>query len=91
MSLKNFLLGTMAAVMVSCGFGFADNSGNPIPATDYWGWQCWDGGVPNPDSGCPPPGRCDDSTYPSIADGGLCLCDDGAMLPKADCETADGG
>ena len=80
----------VVAIVVSCGFGFGDDSGNPIPGADYWGWQCWDGGDPDPDAGCPPPGPCDDSTYPSLGDGGGCLCDNGTALPDADCG-ADAG
>jgi hypothetical protein len=83
------VLGLWVAFALSCGFGLADDSGNPIPATDYWGWMCADGGAPNPDSGCPPPGPCDDLTYPALGDGGVCVCDDGTTLPESDCETAD--
>jgi hypothetical protein len=39
---------------IACGFGFANDTGKPIPSLDYWGWQCADGGVPDPDAGCPP-------------------------------------
>jgi hypothetical protein len=80
-----------AALGSACGFGFADDSGNPIPATDYWGWQCADGSTPDPDAGCPPPGPCDDGTYPSFADGGACTCDDGTVLTSSDCQAPDGG
>jgi hypothetical protein len=83
----------LAATLFSpaCGFGLADDSGKPIPATDYWGWQCVDGSTPDPDAGCPPPGPCGDGTCPSVADGGACTCDDGTTLEATDCQTPDGG
>jgi hypothetical protein len=40
---------------IACGFGFANDTGKPIPSLDYWGWQCADGGAPDPDAGCPAP------------------------------------
>jgi len=40
-----------------CGFGFANDTGVPIPSLDYWGWQCADGGAPDPDAGCPAPAQ----------------------------------
>jgi hypothetical protein len=77
----------MTCWVASCGFGFADDTGKPIPSPDYWGWMCADGSQPDPDAGCPPPGPCADLSLPTLMDDGTCVCGDGAMLPAADCET----
>jgi hypothetical protein len=72
-----------------CGFGFDDDRGTPTPAATYWGWQCADGSLPDPDAGCLP-ATCDDGSVPSDADGGdACLCDDGTQLLS--CTGDDGG
>jgi hypothetical protein len=76
------------AVGGACGFGFYDNSGNPDPAISYWGWQCADGTVPNPDAGCLPQ-TCDDSSAPALTDAGACVCADGTDVLLSSC--ADGG
>jgi hypothetical protein len=57
----------------ACGFGFADDTGKPIPAADYWGWQCADGSTPDRDAGCP---LCPDGTVPD-ADAGCPDTNDG--------------
>jgi hypothetical protein len=49
------LVVALGAAAVGCGFGFANDTGVPIPSIDYWGWQCADGGAPDPDAGCPAP------------------------------------
>jgi hypothetical protein len=36
----------------ACGFGFANDTGTPIP-NGWWSWACPDG-TPVPDGGCPP-------------------------------------
>ena len=43
----------LSAAVAACGFGLDDDFGAPEPATNYWGWQCAEGGVPSPDAGCP--------------------------------------
>jgi hypothetical protein len=47
------LLLIFSIAVAACGFGLDDDSGNPEPATTYWGWQCADGSTPSPDAGCP--------------------------------------
>jgi hypothetical protein len=37
---------------LGCGFGLADDTGQPIPS-DYWKWSCPDGSAPSADAGCP--------------------------------------
>ena len=45
------LFAAAAAVVAGCGFGVADDTGQPVPA-GYWRWVCPDGGAPAPDAGC---------------------------------------
>ncbi len=72
----------------SCGFGLYDNSGKPDPATNYWGWQCAEGTVPNPNAGCLPQ-TCGDASAPALGDGGACVCADGTDVLLSSC--SDGG
>jgi hypothetical protein len=72
----------------ACGFGFYNDSGNPVQGTDYWGWQCADGTAPPPDAGCLPQ-TCDDSSAPARGDGGLCVCADATVVLPSSC--LDGG
>jgi len=44
------LLAVTAAVAVGCGFGRADDTGQPIPG-QYWGWVCPSGDAPDGDAG----------------------------------------
>jgi hypothetical protein len=76
-------------VVATCGFGFDDDRGTPTPAASYWGWQCADGSMPDPDAGCLP-ASCADGNDPSAVDGGdACLCDDGTAVLSCACQ--DGG
>jgi hypothetical protein len=72
----------------ACGFGFYNDSGNPVPGTDYWGWKCADGSAPPPDAGCLPQ-ACDDSSTPALTDGGVCVCADGTDVLPSSC--SEGG
>ena len=43
---------TGAITAAGCGFGRADDTGQPIPG-QYWGWGCPNGDAPDGDAGCP--------------------------------------
>jgi hypothetical protein len=76
--------------VATCGFGFDDDRGTPTPAATYWGWQCADGTVPDPDAGCLP-ADCEDGSDPSDGTdaGAVCVCADGTQLLSCACQ--DGG
>jgi hypothetical protein len=92
MTMKNalpVLAVLLLSLTASCGFGFADDLGTPVPPTNYWGWQCADGTAPDPDAGCLP-ASCDDSSTPAESDGGdACVCADGTLVLSCACQ-ADG-
>jgi hypothetical protein len=69
----------------ACGFGLYNDSGNPAPPNNYWGWLCVDGSVPVPDAGCLPR-TCDDSSAPTL-DGGACVCADGTDVLLSTCSS----
>jgi hypothetical protein len=84
------ILLVISLAAAACGFGLANDSGQPIPGPNYWGWVCAYGPVPaNVDAGCPP-GPCGDGTVPSLVDAGpasgaVCQCDTGMVVSLPNC------